>query len=62
MKSHTISPRGGGIFARLSENMSISEATSFASAAAAISVTRMGAQPSMPYRGEVNQFILERKK
>jgi ribokinase len=52
----------GALAVGLSENMSIREATTFASAAAAISVTRMGAQPSMPYRGEVNQFILERKK
>jgi ribokinase len=52
----------GALAVGLSEKMSIRQATSFASAAAAISVTRMGAQPSMPYRNEVDQFILERKK
>lgn len=30
-----------------------------ASAAAAISVTRMGAQPSAPYRAEIDEFIKE---
>ncbi|MBP1694548.1 MAG: hypothetical protein H6Q37_2431 [Chloroflexi bacterium] len=36
------------------------EAAKFASAAAAISVTRLGAQPSLPYRAEVDQFLKER--
>jgi ribokinase len=51
----------GALAVGLSEKMSIRQATSFASAAAAISVTRLGAQPSMPYRNEVDQVILERK-
>jgi ribokinase len=37
--------------------MSASEGARFAAAAAAISVTRAGAQPSMPRREEVEQLI-----
>jgi ribokinase len=36
------------------------DAMRFASAAAAISVTRVGAQPSMPTRAEVEAFLVER--
>jgi ribokinase len=36
--------------------MNAKKAASFASAAAAISVTRSGAQPSMPSRDEVEQM------
>ena len=39
------------------EGKSTEEALSFASAAAAISVTRMGAQPSAPYRKEIDEFL-----
>ena len=42
------------------EGKSLFAAANFASAAAAISVTRSGAQTSLPYRGEVEQFIQER--
>ena len=35
------------------------EAINFANAAAAIAVTRSGAQPSIPTLEEVNHFILE---
>lgn len=41
----------------LSEGMSITEAAIFASKAAAISVTRLGAQASLPYRSELNTFV-----
>jgi ribokinase len=37
------------------------EAARYASAVAAISVTRKGAQPSMPTSGEVNQFLKSQK-
>jgi len=37
------------------------ESAGYASAAAAISVTRAGAQPSMPTRGEVEQFLRDSK-
>jgi ribokinase len=36
------------------------EAARFASAVAAISVTRKGAQPSMPALGEVEDFLRDR--
>jgi Sugar kinases, ribokinase family len=37
-----------------------SEILKFASAAAAISVTRMGAQPSIPKQSEIQQFLNEK--
>lgn len=43
----------GALIAGLSEKMSLTEAVQFANRAAAISVTRMGAQASAPYRKEV---------
>ncbi|MEN6392274.1 MAG: PfkB family carbohydrate kinase, partial [Anaerolineaceae bacterium] len=52
----------GAIAVGLAEGKSLVEAAHFASAAAAISVTRYGAQPSMPTREETDRFILERKK
>ena len=45
----------------LVEGKSLSEACSFANAAGAITVTRMGAQPSLPTRREIAEF-LERQK
>lgn len=39
------------------ENKSLRDSLQFASAAAAISVTRMGAQPSAPFRKEIDDFI-----
>jgi ribokinase len=41
----------------LGEGMSLRAAARFASAAAAISVTRLGAQPSLPYRSEVDHLL-----
>ncbi|WP_439556673.1 ribokinase [Dyadobacter sp.] len=43
----------GAIAVALSENMPLSNAVKFATRAAAISVTRMGAQSAMPYRNEI---------
>lgn len=43
----------GGLAVALAEGKSLANAVRFASAAAAISVTRHGAQPSMPFRKEV---------
>jgi ribokinase len=47
----------GAFAARFGEGKSLSEAIRFAVAAASISVTRPGAQPSMPYRREILQAL-----
>jgi len=49
----------GAFAVALVEGKSLKEALQFASAAAAISVTRMGAQPSAPTRNEIDEFILK---
>jgi len=47
-----------GAFATgLAEGMSTEQAAQLGNAAAAISVTRHGAQPSLPMRKEVNEFF-----
>jgi len=46
----------GALVVALIEEKSITEATAFACKAAALSVTRLGAQASIPYREEVNVF------
>ena len=50
----------GALAVALTEGKTLKESLEFASAAAAISVTRMGAQPSAPYRSEIDQFMAER--
>lgn len=50
----------GALAVRLCEGKSLLAACEFASAAAALSVTREGAQPSLPYRQEVEYFIRDR--
>ncbi len=47
----------GALAAALGEKRPLEEALKFANAAAAISVTRMGAQASIPSRSEVDQFL-----
>lgn len=47
----------GALVVALSERKSLEEAVRFASRASAISVTRMGAQSSIPYRSEVDRFV-----
>jgi ribokinase len=47
----------GALAMGLGEGLPLIQAARFASAAAAISVTRAGAQPSLPYRREVDQFM-----
>jgi ribokinase len=51
----------GALATGLGEGLSLIAAARFASAAAAISVTRAGAQPSLPYRREVDQIVREGK-
>jgi len=51
----------GGFAVGLARGMKLSEAARFASAVAAISVTRKGAQPSMPTLSEVEDFLRDRE-
>jgi ribokinase len=46
----------GALAVALSENQSLQKAVSFACHAAALSVTKLGAQASAPYRNDVAQF------
>ncbi len=50
----------GALAVALGEGRTLQAAAQFASAAAAISVTRIGAQPSLPARGEVEAFLRTR--
>ena len=50
----------GCLAVALTEGKALRDAVTFASAAAAISVTRRGAQPSAPKRDEVEAFLAER--
>jgi ribokinase len=47
----------GALAVALSENKSIVDAARFANAAAALSVTKLGAQPSAPYRAEIEYLL-----
>lgn len=47
----------GAMAAYLSEGRSLCEAVRFANAAGALAVTREGAQPAMPWRGEIEKLI-----
>jgi ribokinase len=49
----------GGLACALGRGLSMKEAIRYANAVAAISVTRMGAQPSLPTRDEVKAFLAE---
>lgn len=51
----------GALAVALIEGKRIDDAVHFANAAAAISVTRLGAQPSAPRRYEIDQFLKTRK-
>lgn len=50
----------GALAVALAERKSLSEAARFANAAAALSVTRLGAQPSAPTRSEIEQMLRQR--
>jgi len=47
----------GALAVAIAENKSLDEAIRFANAAAAVSVTRMGAQPSAPMREEIDNML-----
>jgi ribokinase len=47
----------GALALALAEGMPLVDAVRFANAAAALSVTRLGAQPSAPRRGEIQQLV-----
>jgi ribokinase len=47
----------GALTTALSQKQSIQQAVHFACAAAAIAVTRLGAQPSVPYKNEIVAFM-----
>jgi ribokinase len=48
----------GALAVAIAENKPIREAISFANAAAALSVTKLGAQPSAPTKEEIEKFLL----
>jgi ribokinase len=50
----------GSLAVALVEGKPMEDALRFASAAAAISVTRMGAQPSVPFRFEIEEFLINK--
>jgi ribokinase len=50
----------GSLAVALVEGKPLTEGVRFASAAAAIAVTRLGAQPSIPGREEIERFLQER--
>ena len=47
----------GALASALADGKALTDAVDFAQKAAAISVTRLGAQPSAPYINETNAFI-----
>jgi ribokinase len=49
----------GALAVALVEHQPLEQAVRFASAAAAICVTRLGAQPSIPSRHEIERFLQE---
>jgi ribokinase len=50
----------GALAVALADGRSLSEAARFANAAAALSVTKLGAQPSAPNREEIEEFLRHR--
>ncbi len=48
----------GALAVAVAEGKALREAVRFANAAAALSVTRLGAQPSIPARGEIDRMLL----
>jgi ribokinase len=52
----------GALSVALAEGKALDEAIRFANAAAAISVTRLGAQPSAPRRTEIERFLSRNRR
>jgi ribokinase len=50
----------GALAVALADGRSLAEAARFASAAAALAVTKLGAQPSAPTREEIEEFLRSR--
>jgi ribokinase len=50
----------GGLAVALAEGRSLLEAVRFSSGAGALATTRLGAQPSLPHRPELENFLRER--
>jgi ribokinase len=50
----------GALAVAVAEKRPIRDALRFASAAAALSVTKLGAQPSAPRRAEIDRFLIDR--
>lgn len=49
----------GGLVTALAEGLDIFEAAAFANVVGALSVTKLGTAPAMPYRNEIDNFIKE---
>lgn len=47
----------GGLVTALAEDMSLENAVKFATATAALSVTKLGTAPAMPYRREIDELV-----
>ncbi|AYW49819.1 MAG: ribokinase [Staphylococcus equorum] len=52
----------GALAYGLAQNSQITKALTYASAAASLSVTKMGAQPSLPTKSEIDQFLEKTEK
>lgn len=51
----------GALAVAMCEGLPLPEAAVFANAAAALSVTKLGAQPSIPTRSDIEEFLLQRR-
>ena len=52
----------GALALAVAEGKPLPDAVRFGHAAAAVSVTRLGAQPSAPRRADIDRFLRERSK